>query len=619
MYFIQIPGIMDIDGENDQISEKLSKSLSYVMFLISREGEYLNFWGNKELLYADPTDFMGKTINDIMPPEIASEQMRALKDTFELKETQKLSLELQLNEKIHHFEGELIYVNGEVAISYVKDITKIRELESQLSEKNRILEQEKKKAQNYLDFAADAIIWADAETGEIIDCNKSAGKLLERSKSEIIGMNQSELHPPHKSDYYTFQFREIVQNEGTIDKESEIITTSGEKVPVSVSASIFTTDGREIVQGIFRDISERKKHQKMLQESEKKFKTLFEQSLIPIFIVDENGDYVDANNAALEFVECDIEEIRNRNAFSFSPPKLEETQKKEHAPFYNPRLLKTEYFINGKIKTLLLNVVPFEFGGKKYLFGIGQNITDHIKAKEELMRVNELKSDLLRRTSHELKTPLVSIKGFTQLLLELHKHKFDEDIVEIIKEVQHGCMRLEFLIQDILKAAELKSGKVEIHKEPIDLIEILKEDIKEMKVLFVSREHSVKHNLPQCLKIIGESQMIKQLFQNLISNAIKYTPIKGKIHIKAYFQGDFAIIVISDEGLGFTEEEKQRIFKEFGKIERYGRGYNVNTGGTGLGLYICRKIVELHDGEIWVESEGRNRGSDFYVKLPLAK
>jgi len=116
-----------------------------------------------------------------------------------------------------------------------------------------------------------------------------------------------------------------------------------------------------------------------------------------------------------------------------------------------------------------------------------------------------------------------------------------------------------------------------------------------------------------------EKEKIYEVLMNLVSNAIKYTPTNGKITISSEVQNGNYVISVQDTGIGLTDEEKAKIFKKFGKIERYGKGLDVVSEGSGLGLYISKKIIELHKGNIWVESEGRKKGSTFYFSLPIIK
>ncbi len=117
----------------------------------------------------------------------------------------------------------------------------------------------------------------------------------------------------------------------------------------------------------------------------------------------------------------------------------------------------------------------------------------------------------------------------------------------------------------------------------------------------------------------AEKEEIHDVLSNLLTNAIKYTPPMGKIEIKTELKEKFAVISVKDNGIGFVDEQKKKIFKQFGKIERYGQGLDLGIDGTGLGLYISKRIVESHGGKIWMESGGKDQGSSFYFTLPIVK
>jgi signal transduction histidine kinase len=116
-----------------------------------------------------------------------------------------------------------------------------------------------------------------------------------------------------------------------------------------------------------------------------------------------------------------------------------------------------------------------------------------------------------------------------------------------------------------------------------------------------------------------EKERLYDVVLNLLSNAIKYTPPNGQITIKSRIQDGSFIVSVKDTGIGLTAEEKDKLFQKFGKIERYGQGLDVVSEGSGLGLYISKKIMELHGGTIWVESQGRSKGSTFNISLPIVK
>ncbi len=237
-----------------------------------------------------------------------------------------------------------------------------------------------------------------------------------------------------------------------------------------------------------------------------------------------------------------------------------------------------------------------------------QNIT--------LDKINKLKTELFSRTSHELKTPLISIKGFTELLLTLHKSKLDTEVISILEEIEDGSKRLEKIINLLLESTKLEAGQLELNPSEEDLTFLIKFCVKELRGLASLRKQSIILDLHEKLIIEFDKERIYEVVSNLLVNAIKYTPPGGNIKIKSEINNNIYIISVQDDGIGFTEEEKSHIFQQFGKIERYGQGWDVATEGTGLGLFITKKLVELHGGKIWLESEGRNKGSTFYFSIP---
>ena len=240
-----------------------------------------------------------------------------------------------------------------------------------------------------------------------------------------------------------------------------------------------------------------------------------------------------------------------------------------------------------------------------------QNIT--------LNKINKLKTELLSRTSHELKTPLISIKGFTELLLTLHKSKLDPETISILDEIKEGSKRLEKIINLLLESAKLEAGQLELKKFKEDLTFLINFCVKELKGLTTLRNQSILFDPNNKVEAMIDKERIYEVISNLLLNAVKYTPPGGIISIQTYTEDNNHIVSITDNGIGFTEEEKKQVFKQFGKIERYGQGWDVAIEGSGLGLYITKKLVELHGGKIWLKSEGRDKGTTFSFSIPMDK
>ena len=133
------------------------------------------------------------------------------------------------------------------------------------------------------------------------------------------------------------------------------------------------------------------------------------------------------------------------------------------------------------------------------------------------------------------------------------------------------------------------------------------------------REHEINLNVDKQLITTFDREKVYTVITNLLINAIDYTPKGGKISIHSKIDKKSIVISIKDTGIGLDESEIIRLFKPFGKIERYGKGWDIVIGGMGMGLFISKELIELHHGKIWAESEGKNKGSTFYFSIPITK
>ncbi|MFW9970700.1 MAG: PAS domain S-box protein, partial [Candidatus Odinarchaeota archaeon] len=387
------------------------------------------------------------------------------------------------------------------------------------------------------------------------------------------------------------------------------------------------TFGNRKILCVSRNINEEKLAEQKIKESEENFRTIAEQAFMGILIIqDDKVGYL--NNALLQIFEYSHEEVENlrkddlvKLIYPEDLQYLRDYREKLRAgesdikPYYSYRVF-TKY---GKLKWIDQFSRPIIYRGKLAELITIMDITEKKKAEQELIKLNSLKSELLRRTSHELKTPLVSIKGFSDLLLTVHREKLDDYVLATIHEIKLGCERLENLIQDILKTAELESESVELKKVEEDLSFLIKLCVRELQGLTRLRNHEIKLNIHDKLVTKFEPDQIHLVLSNLLNNAIKYTPPNGKIEIKSIITDDYILISLEDNGIGLTNDEKKRLFTQFGKIERYGQGLDIISEGSGLGLYITKKIIELHGGTLRVKSKGRNKGSTFYFTLPVIK
>ena len=160
---------------------------------------------------------------------------------------------------------------------------------------------------------------------------------------------------------------------------------------------------------------------------------------------------------------------------------------------------------------------------------------------------------------------------------------------------------------------------MQLNKTTENLSDLIRVCVKEFKGLSRLRNQNINLNIQDNMITMIDKKEIYNVISNLIMNAIQYTPVNGEIKIQSKIKQGYYYISIRDNGIGFTREEEHKLFTEFGKIERFGRGYDVMIEGSGLGLFIAKEIIDLHDGQIWMKSEGRNQGSDFIFTIPIQK
>ncbi len=237
------------------------------------------------------------------------------------------------------------------------------------------------------------------------------------------------------------------------------------------------------------------------------------------------------------------------------------------------------------------------------------------KALADVQAISQNKSEFISAVSHELRTPLTSIKGYAAILMAGGVGEIPDKVKDRLEKINKHSDNLVKLINDLLDISRIESGKTEMRIIPhaippiVDNVhDLLTPQLKDKTINFVVDIPKGTPSIPMDLS------QVERVFINLISNAIKFTPKEGTITLKVVCDEEKATFMISDTGIGIREENIPQLFNEFFRIENE---INQNVKGTGLGLALCKKIVEAHGGRIWVTSEAQ-KGSIFYFTLPLA-
>ena len=233
----------------------------------------------------------------------------------------------------------------------------------------------------------------------------------------------------------------------------------------------------------------------------------------------------------------------------------------------------------------------------------------------QLEVANRHKSEFLANMSHELRTPLNAVIGFSEVLLERMFGEVNPKQEEYLNDILSSGKHLLSLINDILDLSKIEAGRMELESQPFDLPAALD------NALTLIRERAARHGLrlevtvdPGLGEVKGEERKVKQVLLNLLSNAVKFTPEGGKISLSASLNDGMAEISVTDTGVGIAREDQEAIFEEFRQV---GSDYARKREGTGLGLALARRLVALHGGKLWVESEP-GKGSTFTFTLPVS-
>ena len=493
--------------------------------------------------------------------------------------------------------------------------------------------------QNLFHNAADLIAVIDTK-GRFIDLNSRFEQESGYKKIEMMGKNFFNSGVISKKSVIKLMplFRKIISGKEIPITEIEGVTKEGHIIPYELRAvPIFKN--KEIIgaQAILRNLSDRKKAEKIIMK-EKIFSDSLLQSLPGIFyFFDQKGHFVRWNKNLEKITEYNANELCNIN-----PIELFDIDEKQIVANRIKEVFeKGQSYVEANLLSKTGKKTPFYFTGirvifdeKLYLIGIGIDLTElknteielH-KAHDELIKINknlektieqrtteikrllEQKDEFINQLGHDLKNPL---GPFVYLLPVLKKHivnKKDEEIVEVLERNAHY---MQNLVKKTIELAKLNSSKNTFSFEYISFKDILEEVILTNKSFFEKNDIVVENQVSLPYMIYADPFHIQEVFTNLFNNAVKYSDGPGKITVDAKEIEQELLISVSDTGIGISKDQLDFLFDEYYKADSSRHDFD----SSGLGLTICKRIVERHDGRIWAESKGIGQGSVFYISLP---
>lgn len=483
-----------------------------------------------------------------------------------------------------------------------------------------------------LNSAKSGIIITDNKQPDnpIIYCNKSFEEITGYKYNEIIGHNCRFLQAQDR----TQREREIIKEAVKKGKECQLEIRNYRKNGTlfwnELIISPVKNKAGEITHfiGVQNDITYRKKAENELREekasAEKKIlertkelhdNEAFLSSIIQtvresLLVLDNSYRVLSANTHFLNSFKVTHEDTVGKILFELGNHQWDINSLKvlltKILPTNNPVIdfeVDHDFPYIGR-KIMLVNAYRVEFEGH-YKDRILIAIEDITEKKE----IERRKDDFLSIASHELKTPLTTIKGFVQLLKRMVPEEASEKFLLTLDKVSVNVERLNNLISELLDTSKIQSGNIEIHNEPFEIDTLIRDTIGNLSL---ATKYNIHISSNTNATILGDELQISQVINNLISNAIKYSPGSDKIDVYCNRVGNFVKVSVTDYGMGISPQDQSKVFERFFRA----RDIQKKFPGMGIGLYICHEIIANHNGTLWVKSE-MGTGSTFNFTLPI--
>ncbi len=469
-----------------------------------------------------------------------------------------------------------------------------------------------------LENTTDFIYFKDKD-GRLRFCSQTMAVITgHRSWREMIGKHDFEIFPEETARIY-YEEELPIFRDGTpihnriapyFDKEGRCGWVSTNKWPV------FDADGTTVVGifGISRDVSEFKRAEMALRESEQRFRSMFHKhASVMLLLEPESGNVVDANAAAVRFYGYSEDELRAMSVNRINQLAEEDIRRERQLALEEKRnhFIYPHKLASGEIRTVEVYSTPIEDQGRVLLFSIVHDITEREKAEEALKRSNADLERFAYSVSHDMRQPLRAISGHLQLLKRSLQGRLDEDDSNNLNFVLDGAQRMDSMIVSLLDYSRV--GRKTEAMQWIASRVVLDEAMGFLAPLIHDTQTEVRIDgvWPE---VFASRDELVRLLQNLIGNAVKFRD-EGQpalVEVESSGQSGKWRVSVRDHGVGIDPKQTGRLFQFFSRLQSRTR-----FDGTGMGLALCRRIVEHHGGRIWVESEGDGKGSNFMFELPL--
>ena len=463
-----------------------------------------------------------------------------------------------------------------------------------------------------IEKSTDAIQLVTPE-GKIIYTSESIKNVLGYTPEELEGLGIGPFMHPDDLGYFLENFQTLLKSPGgQINLQYRVKHKDGSWAWVeTIGVNHMDTPNIHALVGNFRNITDRKIAEEKLKDNEARLSLALEAGEIGVWDWDIVSNKIKWTDKVYQIHEVE------RNSFdgdfvSYITRIYPEDKTRVEEAIQLALENKTSYNIEFRIITAAGNI-KWVFTSAKVLFDNDKAVrmlgaTVDITKRKEL---EKQKDEFLSIASHELKTPVTTLKAYGQVLQMVFQQKGDADSVTALKKMDSQINKLTSLISNLLDATKIQSGKLMMKEEEYDLNELLNEIIDELQL--TTPNHTMIKEIGELKKICGDKERIGQVITNLITNAIKYSPQSDKIVIKTEIIDESILFSVQDFGVGIANEKQDKVFEQFFRVS----GEKERTfPGLGLGLYISSEIIKRQNGKIWLES-AEGKGSTFYFSIPV--
>ncbi|ADI74021.1 PAS/PAC sensor signal transduction histidine kinase [Methanohalobium evestigatum Z-7303] len=666
---VTVPSEYGKDNDELDLFDELTNDLSYALYNLEIEDEKIKaynkvqqslkqyqdiFNGMNDAAFVHDLEGNFLDVNDVAVQRLgySREELLAMGPKGIDDETSKIKIKNRINSILDDgyfaFEAShvtktgkkipvainssLVEYEGKPAIlSIARDITERKKIEKALKENEKLY---RRITNNMLDLVSQT-----DEKGVFEYVSPSHEYILGYKPHYLVGKNVFDFVHPEDRNKLKHLFYKCINNQKSATVEHRYQHADGYYLWLETVGNVVYDEDENDVKAIFgtRNVTERKKTEIALKESEKRYRTIFETTGSATAIADENSTFLLVNREFEKLSGYSKEEIEKRKNWTDfiveeDLPYLRENYYKLLANSTSvPRKYEFRFIDrnnNQKYISMAVNSIP----ERKIAIATLLDITERkqseetlriyseklSKTNEELRELDKMKDEFISNLSHELRTPITSIKGFSELIYNEKLGTLNEKQKEGMDSIVKSCDRLRWLIESLLYVNKLQTEKIQYKFEPVDVETLIDGVVSNLSLQIKEKEISIEKYVDENLPYVnGDKDYLRQVLVHLMDNARKFTSSGGKIQIHAFNDADksmdnFVHIIVKDNGIGIKKESIPDIFKLFYQIDgSMTRKYE----GTGLGMYLCNKIIETHNGYIWVDSE-ENAGTDVHVKLP---